>query len=1137
MPSLEDMRQALHAEVGAGIYARGLGYFKRGHVIRFRIGAETDTLLRINGTVRGGDTYHTSVAYSREAGTYLKLSCTCPYRYGCKHTVALVLAYVDSVAHSQGVPNTKIVAEVSMEGDVLKHQIGKRSDLPQGYGVTYPERSETSMRAGDTLGQAMTPVSPDFDRSAYVVMLHRHRRYAASLHHKDRYYEQVNIQELLARKSMTDDDRTLFTYIHNHNGFAHTQYGASPSDPTILFPLLSHAGLGIVCNESYYTYDPRPVTLDLAPPPIRVELVHERFPHLGDTARVRHEIMLVLTDERPPGRGVGRSIWSRFGTYLLHEKDTKLRLYELDSVWAELLKEVLPKYREDFRSLGEYLYHGVSLSPKILDRFSAFLTMVPSQIELRVSEPVRSLVVHPKYTARVFEIELDSGEHTLQVTPHLRYDGWSCAVADAVVRRFHGRSTYVLREHYEIPTTHVLREDGDGVLHYIKRNAKEEIAFYKEIEAHREEVGFTKMLKCHLRGKGKVMRYIAEVWPKVRMFVEGRGYEVIFTHDALPKESVSFRADFTSPDVDADRNWLHFDVDLYCAGEKVTLEKLYDYMSSGSTFWRKEDGSLVEVENREELERLVRLLQSFRARQDGGFEGGLHHAPELSYVLTSSPHYTAAQSKSLKSFMKRVEAGRPVKRVSLPKKVRDVLRPYQKQGVEWLYFLRSYRFAGILADDMGLGKTVQALTVLALEKIEGVPSIVVCPKSLLYNWKKEAATFFPDLHVLVYEGAPAERERLQIDLAAHDLIVVGYATLKRDADVLCAPHRRYNYAVLDEAQYIKNHMTKMAQCVKEIPADYRLALTGTPLENHVFELWSIYDYLMPGFLGRRDHFAEQYHKPIMEGNDRNALMHLRKKIECFMLRRTKEEVLAELPPKIEQVVECVLTDAQNIVYQQILGDVRGTVFSAVDARGFRGSQIHILAGLTKLRQACNHPALLTKEEDYTAYESAKLDACMELIEEVRQGGRKVLVFSQFTGMLDILAHALTAQDVGYTYLSGKTQRREQVIERFNTDPAVTAFLISMKAGGTGLNLTAADTVIVFDPWWNPSVENQAIDRAHRIGQTKSVNVYRLLTKGTIEEKIQDLKRKKKGLFDAVVEESGGLMEKLTWEDIRELFIE
>lgn len=1105
MPSLEEMRQTLHAEVGGVIYARGLAYVTRGKVRTCKVLEDDASHVRISGTVDGTVRYRTTVEYDKGRGVYRELACTCPYGYGCKHAVALLLTYTRTL---------------------------QRIDKP-----TRSIPRSTGEEMGTVISREGESEDAAFDRGAYTVMLHRHRRYAASLHLGDRYYEQVDIERILAHARMTEDERTVLTYIYNHNGFSQASSFVHPSDPAILFPLLQATGFALMCNDGYNTCVPRPIVLDLAPPPIRVEVLPEYTSHPGDPTIVRREVVLTLPDERAPGSGAGRSMWSRHGACLLHEKDTKIRLYHLDPVWLELLKAVAPRYREHVARVDEYLYHAMVLPPKILDRLHSFLESVPPQIDLFVSDQIRSMVVHSTHTSRIIEVDLDSVLHTIRVSPCVRYGGWSSPVADMVVRRRHVRNGYSARETFDVPATHALFEDASGTLQYVRRNVKEEISCFKEVEAERERLGFTVMLKCSLQGKQKVARYISEVWPNVRAFAERRGYEIVFLRDSLPKESVSFSADFSAPDLDTDRNWLHFDVELYCAGERVTLEKLYEYMSSGSTFWRKDDGSLVEVENRDELERLVRLLQNFHARQDGGFEGGLHHAPELSYVLTSSPHYTTAQSKSLREFMKRIESGKPIKRVRLPKRVRDTLRPYQRAGVEWLYFLRSYRFAGILADDMGLGKTVQALTVLALERVDGVPSIVVCPKSLLYNWRNEAAAFFPDMRVLVYEGTPVERARLQTDIASYDLVVVGYATLKRDADVLCAPDRRYNYAVLDEAQYIKNHMTKMAQCVKEIPAEYRLALTGTPLENHVFELWSIYDYLMPGFLGRRDHFAERYHKPIMERNDQAVLTQLRKKVECFMLRRTKAEVLSELPPKIEQVVECVLTDAQNIVYQQILNDVRGSVFSAIESKGFRGSQIHILAGLTRLRQACNHPALLTKEEDYAAYESAKLDACLELIEEVRQSGRKVLVFSQFTGMLDILARALAAKDVEFSYLSGKTQRRERVIEHFNTDPAVTAFLISMKAGGTGLNLTAADTVIVFDPWWNPSVENQAIDRAHRIGQTRSVNVYRLLTKGTIEEKIQELKRKKKGIFDAVIGESGGLMEKLTWEDIRELFVE
>lgn len=273
----------------------------------------------------------------------------------------------------------------------------------------------------------------------------------------------------------------------------------------------------------------------------------------------------------------------------------------------------------------------------------------------------------------------------------------------------------------------------------------------------------------------------------------------------------------------------------------------------------------------------------------------------------------------------------------------------------------------------------------------------------------------------------------------------------------------------------------------------------------------------------------------MDSGDREALKHLRRKIEFFMLRRTKAEVLKELPPKIESLNQCHLSEAQNVLYQQILAKVRGEVFGAVEEKGFKGSQIHILAGLMKLRQACNHPALLTKDKNWHKYESAKLDMCMELVDEVVESRRKVLIFSQFTQMLDIVSSALEERGIEHLYLSGKTRNRQQLIDKFNTDPTIPVFLISLKAGGTGLNLTSADTVIIFDPWWNPGVENQAIDRTHRIGQTKTVNVYRLSTRGTIEEKIQALKQKKQLLFNAMVEESGDTFKKLTWDDVQDLF--
>jgi len=359
--------------------------------------------------------------------------------------------------------------------------------------------------------------------------------------------------------------------------------------------------------------------------------------------------------------------------------------------------------------------------------------------------------------------------------------------------------------------------------------------------------------------------------------------------------------------------------------------------------------------------------------------------------------------------------------------------------------------------------------------------------------------------------------------------------MQKDCEVYDKQKIKFNYCVLDEAQFIKNHATKNAQIVKKINADYRLALTGTPLENSVSEIWSIFDFLMPGFLGSYNSFARKFQNPIMKYSDAPALKNLREKTECFMLRRAKSEVLKELPPKVEQFSHCHLEKAQNILYQEILANVKSEIFETVKNKGFNKSRIHILAGLMKLRQVCNHPVLLLKDEDHTKYESAKLNMFLELIDEIVGGKNKVLVFSQFTKMLDILAKELDKNNISYSYLSGKTKKRQELVDDFNKNEDKQVFLISLKAGGTGLNLTSANNVIIFDPWWNPSVENQAIDRTHRIGQKKSVNVYRLITKGTIEERIVKLQDKKKFLFDNLVGESKDLFTKLTWDDIKELF--
>jgi superfamily II DNA or RNA helicase len=1149
----DQIEKILRRTVGVTIYQRGVDYWKKGRVRNLQIIEPTSSkeIVRLAGNVLGSFVYNTTAVYNLKSEEFTDLTCSCPYEIDCKHAVALVLEYTKSIRET----DTKKSATYSNVSKDIKEekenevrtelrQLGFNDNLlPDSVIQNLVKQKLTSLthnknKITNNISASNTSV---FDPSEFMVILNASRGYSPSFHRKGNYNQEARIAPLLAKSNITEADKKLLSYLKDYN--RSTSYYSLPEvDLKILFPLLLNSQFTVLCGDGYYyNTNPRPITLRIDPPAICLQVLYTKVPHpyAPEAINPRSVISVILREDREEVNQARfsnkrwRPPFIKVNSVLLRETDKELFLYQPSTRWVNILARMHENYSQTSSQKEEFLDVGTNLEFDEIDTFHTLIEETGEQISLSVDGAMRNFIPVQQEPRQLLEINFNANERCLQIMPYLDYGLWRSELTTRISRRYQGPIRYAIRSVYEHDDDYVLIEDNNQ-LNYVRLQPLHEIEFYKLLEAHHEEIGFTKTLRCLHRGRAKIDLYLSQHWPTLLAFAQKNDITIVFTQDVLPKEKVVMTTHFTS-EIEPDLDWLHFDVDLYCAGEKVSLKHLYDFMQSGETYWRKDDGTLVELENRSELERLVRLLQGFHEREAGGFEGRLHHAPELSYVMTSSPHYDTLQNKGLKIFMDKLKAGKPVKKVTLPKRVKEMLRPYQRSGVEWLYFLRSYHFAGVLADDMGLGKTIQALTMIALEKIPGTPSLVVCPKSLLFNWQKEATMFFPDLKVLVYDGSPTQRSGLRKTIVEHDLIVVSYNTLMKDHSVLCGADAHYHYAVLDEAQYIKNHLTKVAQRVKEIPADYRLALTGTPLENHVFELWSIYDYLMPGFLGKHNQFKELFHRPIMETSDPDALAHLRKKVESFMLRRIKEEVLKELPPKVEQIRECVLTDAQNVLYQQILTEVRGSVFDTVSEKGFKGSQIHILAGLTKLRQVCNHPALLTKDIDYKAYDSAKLDLCLELVEEVRQGGRKVLIFSQFTGMLDILAKAMTENEIKYSYLSGKTRKRQEVIDQFNNEPTVTAFLISMKAGGTGLNLTSADNVIVFDPWWNPSVERQAVDRAHRMGQTKSVNVYRLVTKGTIEEKIQLLKNKKQNLFDAVIEESGELFSKLTWEDVQDLF--
>jgi superfamily II DNA or RNA helicase len=554
--------------------------------------------------------------------------------------------------------------------------------------------------------------------------------------------------------------------------------------------------------------------------------------------------------------------------------------------------------------------------------------------------------------------------------------------------------------------------------------------------------------------------------------------------------------------------------------------------SKGSLYLHLEDGRLLPVP----LARLRPMLSILHELLDAP-AGGKVRLPRLDAVRLADLEREAdlqwKGGEALRALGQRLAGFEQIATVPAPEGFGARLRPYQEQGLAWLQFLREFGLGGILADDMGLGKTVQALAHILLEKQAGRldrPALVVAPTSVLPNWRAEAARFAPQLRVHVSHGLKRKTSFAQI--GAHDLVLTTYPLLARDKDALLA--QEFHLVILDEAQQVKNAQTQAARVVGQLQARNRLCLTGTPLENNLGELWSLVNFLMPGLLGDATTFRRLYRTPIEKHADEARRDSLARRIRPFLLRRTKEEVATELPAKTEILHPVELAGAQRDLYETVRASMHERVRAEIAARGLAQSHIIVLDALLKLRQVCCDPRLLKVDAAKKVKESAKLELLLEMLEELLPEGRRILLFSQFTSMLELIERELASRQLGYVKLTGDTRDRAAPVRKFQ-DGKVPLFLISLKAGGTGLNLTAADTVIHYDPWWNPAVERQATDRAHRIGQDKPVFVYKLIVSGSVEEKIVALQASKAALAAGILGGGGEAKLPLSAEDVKALF--
>lgn len=604
------------------------------------------------------------------------------------------------------------------------------------------------------------------------------------------------------------------------------------------------------------------------------------------------------------------------------------------------------------------------------------------------------------------------------------------------------------------------------------------------------------------------------------------GYE-IYGEEELKLARVNRHRPVISFGVTSGIDWFDVQAVVSFGDVEVALGDVRRAVRKRERYVKLADGSIGEIPP-EWVER-YRHLFALGEETDKGLRLAHHHLTLLDQLLADSE-----RARTDKEFERRRQHLRNfdgIKQQKLPQQFKGELRPYQKAGFDWLHFLREYRFGGCLADDMGTGKSVVTLAFLQSLRERGLrkkASLMVVPRSLVFNWEREASRFTPRLRLLNH--ATPERTQDVSDFDDYDLILTTYGLLRRDIELLM--HYEFNYLILDEAQAIKNPLAETAKAARLLRGQHRLTLTGTPVENSTLELWSQFAFLNPGLLGSADYFREEFATPIERKRDEGAAQFLRKMVYPFILRRTKDQVAKDLPPRTERQLVCDMEPAQRMLYNEKRDYYRALLLKLIEEDGINNARFRVLEGLLRLRQICNHPRLAEKT---FRGGSAKFELLLETLATLHAEGHKALVFSQFVGMLKLLQTELKKRRFPYAYLDGQTRDRQARVDAFQEDSSIPFFLISLKAGGIGLNLTAADYVIHIDPWWNPAVEMQATDRTHRIGQDKPVFIYKLIVRDSVEEKILELQERKRALVTQLIATESSFFKSLTRDDVAALF--
>ena len=736
------------------------------------------------------------------------------------------------------------------------------------------------------------------------------------------------------------------------------------------------------------------------------------------------------------------------------------------------------------------------------------LPKLREQIDVEISESISKLMLEQRPPKNIVTLGIDY-DQSLKASLEFEYDGVRVPFSKQ------DKSPYI-----------TVKKPEEDLIYWVKRNLEHEYQAYQMLLACKFVPMQTNNLALEKENAIDFYNYYMNKAGEGWVFEEKD--DMSFFKIIEQPFKMCAKIDFSEESADS------FVIKLYgqVGDEIINFDDIYETIQSNEKYARIRSLGFVEYPA-ENIYAMMKSFNSFDAYRNNENEFVVKTYRAGLVTELKNQNFELVMSEKFEEFWNQISTFSTGGDTELPKGIKAKFREYQQKGFGWLWFMYKYGLNGILADDMGLGKTLQALALIQKAKeVDGdKPVLVVCPTSVVFNWESEIQKFVPDLKCLKLSGT--ERKALFEKIPENDVVITSYALVRRDIEEL--QQFDFRYVILDESQNIKNAISQTAQSVKQLKADHKLALSGTPIENKLEELWSVFDFLMPGFLFNVAEFNYRYVNPIMERQDKTVEKRLKLQIFPFILRRMKRDVAKDLPDKVENIAYCELTPEQRDFYLDVLDSTKEELFKSIEQNGLEKSRLSIFSALLRLRQICCHPRLYDKENVKGMIQSGKFEHLKGMLEQIISEGHRILLFSQFVDMLDIIKDWLERTGTPYEYLTGKTKDRQGAVERFNSSKNIPIFLISLKAGGTGLNLTGADYVIHYDPWWNPAVEDQATDRAYRIGQTKKVFVYRLITKNTVEEKIQKLKSIKRDLVDNVISVDRNITKSLTLEDIKEIF--